>query len=785
MRPKGKELALEVLMMYVELDRAEPVVEEMLPFLSHKQPKIIAQTLEQLRDLFKAFGTKIVDPKPILKALPKVYGHADKSVRAKAQELTVELYRWLRDAMKPLFWADLKPVQQADLEKMFEAVKIEPSPQPTRLLRSHQAARTLEQAATEEADDIVDEGDQEEADLEPETMAVDVFPKLPKDFSERIISSKWKDRKEVLDDVLATVNVPVIEDGPFDEIVRALAKCMKDANVAVVTVAANCIELIAKGLRNRFAKYRGTVMASILERLKEKKQTVTDALAAALDAVFSCTNLSDCLDDILESLKHKNPQVKLETTRFLARCLRNTREAPSQPEFKLIADFVIKMLAESQEVQRNAAAEVLGVLWKIMGDRAMNPVLEGLDDIRKTKIKEYHDASEVKAKSKPKPTPQPPKTAAPIQKKSVVKKPTATVKKPLSSSSAISPVAESATMAQLQPKATARPNTKPAVAKPALAGQSGALRPPKKPLGAGPPTPQSRRPISSPAEDETQAPLRTTFGRGPAGRPLGKSAAQITEPQTAQDQGGLSAAERAELQELRLETERLRRQQEDWRNERTTLYSQLHELQNQNAQLIEDHTRDVLSIKAKETQLTRARSDYEAAEERVQSARHEIERLKREFGRQVRASGPSPPLIDKTGSGPEQVFQDTDRARINGNESDGRQEVCQTTSDHWSSQQRGRSGRNSPSEGISKLPHVHGRFLDSNSPGPSSGRRTPHAHFPDNDATSNRPTRVPPRTSLRALVVLFDFSSCEQRAKEGGRELEAGCGSYTEPQATH
>jgi cytoskeleton-associated protein 5 len=82
---------------------------------------------------------------------------------------------------------------------------------------------------------------------------------------------------------------------------------------------------------------------------------------------------------------------------------------------------------------------------------------------------------------------------------------------------------------------------------------------------------------------------------------------------------------------------------EDLKSERTRLNSQVTELQDQNAQLIEDHTRDVLSIKAKETQLVRARSDAEAAEQTVQKQQREIDRLKRELARALRANAQSPP----------------------------------------------------------------------------------------------------------------------------------------------
>ncbi|KAF2203976.1 ARM repeat-containing protein [Delitschia confertaspora ATCC 74209] len=645
-RPAAKEKALEALMLYIELDKPDPVIEELLPILSHKQPKIIAATLDALTKIYHAYGCKTVEPKPVLKVLPKVFGHADKNVRANAQNLTVEFYRWLKDAMKPLFWGDLKPVQQQDLDKLFEKVKDEPPPKQERLLRSQQEAVEAA-AATGGGDDFGGDEEEDDAaiDLEPEYEAFDAFAAIPKDFGERLASSKWKDRKEVLEEVEKALNHPKLAEGPFDELVRGFAKSMKDANIAVVSTAAHCVELLAKGLRKSFAKYRSTIMNPMMERLKEKKQSVTDSIGGALDAAFASTSLQDCLEEILEFLKHKNPQVKLESTRFLIRCLKTTREAPSAAEVKSISDAATKLLTESQEVQRSAGAEVLGTLWKIMGDRIMNAHLDGLDDIRKAKIKEFHDVAEVKAKYKPKTAPPPKPAAPPAQKRPMPgKRPPA--KKPAPAAAIPPPPAEEPA-APLAPKPTSRPG----VSK--LAGPKSGLAPPgsrlgglKKPGAPSAAAASPRRPVVSPPLDEAPPPAQPKLGlgagRGLAGRPLGKPQAEPTAPVAAPQPSGLSVVERAELEELRAEVERLRRQNEDFRSERTKLTSQIHELQNQNAQLIEDHTRDVLSIKAKETQLVRARSDYEAAEQTVQNQRREVERLKRELSRQVRATSPPP-----------------------------------------------------------------------------------------------------------------------------------------------
>ena len=668
-RAATKASSLEALLLYIELDAPAPIVDDLIPHLSHKQPKIIAATLSALTAIYHNYGCRTVDPKPTLKPLPKIFGHADKNVRAEAQNLVVELYRWLREAMKPTFWGDLKPVQQQDLDALFEKIKQEPMPKQERLLRSQQAAV----AASEDVGDGSgangmdapphDAGEAEVLDLfEP----VDVMAKVPRDLQESLSSTKWKDRKDALDALYAAVNVPRIRDGDYGEIIRPLAKCMRDANIAVVTVAANCVEVLAKGIRKGFSKYRSMVMAPMMERLKEKKQSVTDAIGAALDAIFASTSLSDCLEDTLEFMKHKNPQVKLESVRFLIRCLRTTRDVPSKADVKLISDAATKLLTESSEGLRSAAAEVLGTLMKILGERAMNPYLDTLDDIRKTKIREYYETADVKAKEKPKGAPTAAPAArtsgAPVPKKMIGKKAPASAKKTAPSPT---PPADSTPSAPLQPKPTSRniPSKLAGPPKSGISAPSGGLKLQRKLAGpgTGPAAASSpRRPPSqtSAPEEEAATPVAPRIGlggRGLAARPLGKPSIAPSMSETnvsAPASSNLSAVERAELEELRAEKERLQRTNEDLRSERSKLHSQIHELQNQNAQLIEDHTRDVLSIKAKETQLVRARSDAEAAEQMCQKQQREMERLKRELSRSVRATSPGPADVS------EQIYRD-------------------------------------------------------------------------------------------------------------------------------
>lgn len=266
----------------------------------------------------KNFGPKIVPLQLVLKQLPVIFAHADKTVRAEGFALVQETYRFIGPAVEP-FLSDLKPVQIKELQESFAALDEKGEGKGTakqlRMTKDQQREMVIKEAedtlggadAADEADAQgwkatqsaaphrtpltqrifeTDEPAAEEFDAHDLLEAVDLRQKTPDGFFEHIASSKWKERKEeALDPLLATLTAtPKLSDEDYSDLVAALAKRMTDANVACVTVAAQCIAALANGLRTAFAKYKSTVVPPLLERLKEKKQSVVDALASALDA---------------------------------------------------------------------------------------------------------------------------------------------------------------------------------------------------------------------------------------------------------------------------------------------------------------------------------------------------------------------------------------------------------------------------------------------------------------------------------------------------------------------
>ena len=240
--------------------------------------------------------------KPLLKSLSKIFGHTDKNVRAEGSSLALCLYTYLGPALMPAL-ADLKPVQMSDLQKSFDSMNAEGKKgantgRPSRWTRKAQRERDASGGAAD-ADEAPAE-DEAPAPIDPKSLLdpVNVLSMFPSDLDERISSAKWKDRLEALEEcskVLAQSQNARISDKNIDaygSLVSTLGtKCKSDANVNVVIEAAKVLEALALGMGKPFGRYRGVTMVGLLERLKERKANVVEALGKALDAIFTTVGL--------------------------------------------------------------------------------------------------------------------------------------------------------------------------------------------------------------------------------------------------------------------------------------------------------------------------------------------------------------------------------------------------------------------------------------------------------------------------------------------------------------
>uniref|UniRef100_A0A182SXJ2 TOG domain-containing protein n=1 Tax=Anopheles maculatus TaxID=74869 RepID=A0A182SXJ2_9DIPT len=405
-KTKTKELAVQITLMYVEIERQETVLEELLKGTEQKNPKIVAACVSAITLALREFGNKVMNIKSIVKRLPALLSDRDKTVRDESKALTVEIYRWIGAAFKSQI-ASLPAVLLAELETEFEKVGSEKAT-PVRYLRSQQEKQ--QQIATSAADGAEgeDDGDGVEGggdagdEIDPMDLIdpVDILSKLPKDFYEKLEAKKWQERKQSLESLETLLQNPKLQPGDYGDVVRALKKVItKDTNVVLVALGGKCLAMLAKGLGKKFNTYAGACVPAILEKFKEKKTNVVTALRDAIDAIYPSTTLEAILEDVLEALGNKNPSVKMETASFLARSFTKTLPtALSKKILKPLIAALLKTLNEPDPAVRDAAADAIGTAMKLVSEKTIGPYLTEVDALKMAKIKECCDRAVITIK---------------------------------------------------------------------------------------------------------------------------------------------------------------------------------------------------------------------------------------------------------------------------------------------------------------------------------------------------------------------------------------------------
>lgn len=391
--------ATEALLLYVEMNNCKEVIELMIPSLSARSPKQVASTVKAINEIYSAFGCPAVDPKLIMSVIPKLFEHSDKNVRSEASALSVTLRSYIGDSFDQTIFPKIKPIQQKDLKALFD--KITPGIKPSRTTYLQKKSMSLGK----------DEDVQMTEDLEIQSIGenpvifnaydfedpVDVLSRLPTDLSTRLRDHIWKERVEVLEEISEYFKVPKIRDDDFSYFISLMVGCLRDVNLQVVTLACGILLNLANGLKSNFSKYSSTLISPLLERTKERKRTVLVALTEVLDACFKYSSFHEIVDPVIEYMGHISPHVKVESMQFLVRCLKEIKTVPSNDQVDSIMASAIKLLQDSQVTVRNAASEVIGTLMKIIGPEKSRKYMEKVDKRHVKKVQQICQSAVVKA----------------------------------------------------------------------------------------------------------------------------------------------------------------------------------------------------------------------------------------------------------------------------------------------------------------------------------------------------------------------------------------------------
>lgn len=156
-KAKTKELGMQIALMYVEIEKHEQCIDELIKGFDQKNPKIVATCITTVIQALREFGPKVVGVKPLVKKIPALLSDRDKAVREEAKQLTIEIFRWIGPVFKTQIQS-LPQVVLTELEAEFDKAKNDKAI-PTRYLRSQQQKQAVIAAASVDAEDEVDDGE--------------------------------------------------------------------------------------------------------------------------------------------------------------------------------------------------------------------------------------------------------------------------------------------------------------------------------------------------------------------------------------------------------------------------------------------------------------------------------------------------------------------------------------------------------------------------------------------------------------------------------------------------
>ncbi|KAL3377313.1 hypothetical protein AABB24_003628 [Solanum stoloniferum] len=399
-RPKTVEKAQMVFLLWIELEAVEAFLDAMEKAIKNKVAKAVVPAIDVMFQALSEFGTKIVPPKRILKMLPELFDHQDQNVRASSKGLTLELCRWIgKDPVKSILFEKMRDTMKKELEA--ELVNVSGTAKPTRKIRSEQDKEPEQEAVSEAV--ASGPSDESAADIPQEideydlVDPVDILTPLEKTgFWEGVKATKWSERKEAVAELTKLASTKKVAPGDFAEICRTLKKFITDVNIAVAVEAIQAIGNLARGLRTHFSGSSRFLLPILLEKLKEKKPTLTDALTQTLQAMHKsgCLNLADIVEDVKTATKNKVPLVRSLTLNWVTFCIETSNKAVILKAHKEYVPICMESLNDGTPDVRDAAFSALAAVAKSVGMRPLEKSLEKLDDVRKKKLSEMIGGSD-------------------------------------------------------------------------------------------------------------------------------------------------------------------------------------------------------------------------------------------------------------------------------------------------------------------------------------------------------------------------------------------------------
>ncbi|CAM6101171.1 unnamed protein product [Calypogeia fissa] len=391
-RPKTIEKAQAVLLLWIELEATETFLDAMEKAVKNKVSKAVVLAVDVMYQSVSQFGTKVVPPKKILKMLPELFEHQDQNVRAAAKGLTIELCRWIgKDTVKSILFEKMRDAMRKELES--EVDNVAGVSKPTRKIRSEQAKEleleTVADVPSGPVAESVGDGAVEQIDEYELMDPVDILGPLGKSiFWEGVKASKWSERRDAVAELTRLASAKRLATGDYVEVSRLLKKLITDVNLAVAVEAVQAAGNLARGLRKDYSSGSRGLLPLLLERFKERKPVMADAVMQTLVTMHGsgCFTLGDIVEEVRVASKSKVPSVRSQCLIWVGQCTDNSNKAIITKQYKDYVPILMESLNDGTPEVRDAAFGAVAAIAKVVGMRPLEKSLEKLDDIKRKRL---------------------------------------------------------------------------------------------------------------------------------------------------------------------------------------------------------------------------------------------------------------------------------------------------------------------------------------------------------------------------------------------------------------
>ncbi|KAE9553441.1 hypothetical protein FO519_003354 [Halicephalobus sp. NKZ332] len=224
--------------------------------------------------------------------------------------------------------------------------------------------------------------------------------KYPANFEANITSKKWKERFDVLEELLEHVkkNPKLDSKGDYGSLISHLKAIIdRDANINVQANAIRMVGALGAGLRSRFVPYVSPLSPFLFDKFKEKKPVIRDPLIECCDSLANIVNLDNIADEVTTAMGKPNPQIKQQMDNFIFRqLLRYGRNDHPKKFVKSVLPVLVKHAEDGDKDVRESALLALGGVMRLTGESILQNLAGAIinDSLKSSKITEGKEKSE-------------------------------------------------------------------------------------------------------------------------------------------------------------------------------------------------------------------------------------------------------------------------------------------------------------------------------------------------------------------------------------------------------